>query len=492
MFKVRSRRSAVWHGALALVLGVAVPSVSFAQATATAAETAKLVADIAAESDARAALADVATKAKAALAQARALRGSADGLRGVVQANSKAGAGEIGDVAGRVDGAVKALNDVVELARKALDEAPPGVSPDASVALVKAMRHAAAAQKGAEKAKAASAAADKDSADALKQSDGARAAATAVADAVEAGVSEAVTTARAALVPPPPLTEADKDVLAALGLRLSGGSIMSNGHLQATPANGSTPASVSSKPFGEAAVYLAVEAQPALFGGRGDVGESGYGGQYLDPFLNLRLTTVGVAAPTTTVAAPDTSFVESQKSAQFQLGVAYSLNFGGFSVNHSSFHWGVGPVVRFGFQSVTDSQRAVRIWNLQDDLYDSQSLGGRLALFKRTDQAAGSTRRPWVPAAFVDVTWGHFQNFDVARGRGEKAQACITSPAPCIAKPDPDLTYDIDKAWRRLNIEARMYLDYVYLGLELNNGKGGDDLRVIAGLSMSLDKVLRR
>jgi hypothetical protein len=41
-------------------------------------------------------------------------------------------------------------------------------------------------------------------------------------------------------------------------------------------------------------------------------------------------------------------------------------------------------------------------------------------------------------------------------------------------------------------IEARVVLKYIYLGFDINNGSGKDDVRFIAGVTVTLDKFLKR
>ena len=79
--------------------------------------------------------------------------------------------------------------------------------------------------------------------------------------------------------------------------------------------------------------------------------------------------------------------------------------------------------------------------------------------------------------------------------RAAEAQACLDNPAHCIANPKglpkSDL-YKVTSQSDRDYVEARLALNYLYMGLDINNGEGRDDLRVIAGVTVGLDRFFRR
>ncbi len=217
----------------------------------------------------------------------------------------------------------------------------------------------------------------------------------------------------------------------------------------------------------------------------------GFTRNYFDPFVNVRLTTIPVATGGIVTAPNGAEFLQSQKAAQLQFGGMYSRNFAS-PILGSKFHWGVGPVVRLGFQSVTDSERAARVWNLDDDLFHSVTGGVRVTLY-HNDVDDSTARSNWSPAAYLDMSWGRFQNFQTATGNTDEAKACLKNVVTCRKGPViPERDFDRHNQNNRLYVEARLALQYVYLGFDLNNGEGRDDLRFITGLTVGLDRFIRR
>ncbi len=45
---------------------------------------------------------------------------------------------------------------------------------------------------------------------------------------------------------------------------------------------------------------------------------------------------------------------------------------------------------------------------------------------------------------------------------------------------------------RRWYVEGRLFLQYLYLGFDINNGTGPDDMRFIFGLTTKLDTFFSR
>lgn len=297
-------------------------------------------------------------------------------------------------------------------------------------------------------------------------------------------------------------TSTDNDRLSALRVRITGGAIFFNGEPEIV--RGGTPeaptTTVQSAQFSQATTYLAFEAQPQPLASRYNAAR-GYHRFYLEPFVNVRLTAVPVSGSTRApgpIEVPDTSFQQTQKAAQIQFGAISSYNFGGFHIGETDFHWGVGPVVRGGFESVTDSGRALRVWNFEDDLYHAYSAGARLMLYERS-VSERSNRKGWSPTAYLDVSAARFQRFEIPSvkkgltpAETAEAESCLQAPQDCLAKGLPSEEFFTSKLKTRLYIEARLVLQFVYLGFDLDNGDGSDDLRFIGGLTMNLDQFFRR
>jgi hypothetical protein len=390
---------------------------------------------------------------------------------------------------------------------------------DADPAKSRAAQAAAAAQRATTAAATAAGAAEKAAMAAAGTTDAAEARMAAGTAAIETGkaaaaagtaASETATAAVEATAPSLPVTTPrDENVLAALRARITGGAIFFNGPARITPTNEEgTLAELRSSQFGQAAIYLAFEAQPRVWSGpcneacqagtNQTIRDRGYHRVYVDPFVNVRLTTIPVASasaqPSLLIQAPTAAQLQSQKAAQVQIGGTLGVNFGGFDVRGARFHWGIGPAYRVMFQSVTDSQRSLRVWNLDDDLYLQHSGGVRLTLFESDQEVGNSARSGWSPAAYLDVSYGQFQNFETAEGITPEAKTCLENPAECLARkggPPPEKDF-LRKKNARLYVEGRVFLQYLYLGFDLNNGSGLDDLRFMGGLTLKLDQFFAR
>ena len=298
----------------------------------------------------------------------------------------------------------------------------------------------------------------------------------------------------------------------ALRARITGGAIFFNGAASIVRDATGTSGTIRSDQFSQAATYLAFETQPRLWAGewRGCgndescrkarellVESRGYSRLYIDPFANVRLTTIpvtGAANTLTTIEAPSGTFLQSQKAIQLQLGATMGFNFGRFTVKDSAFHWGVGPLYRFMFQNVTDSQRTLRPWDIDNDLFKLQSGGVRLTLFQKDQQVGDSARSGWAPAAYLDVSRGYFENFETATGKTEAARECLKNVPACLVSPTglpPEDAYAKQRDLRWY-LEGRIFLQYLYFGFDMNTGRGPDDLRFISGLSVKLDSFFTR
>ena len=279
------------------------------------------------------------------------------------------------------------------------------------------------------------------------------------------------------------------DVLRA---RFTGGAVFFGGSPRIVPSEDGMSAGFESPQFGHASPYLAFEVQPRVWPSVHQGRDMDYRPVSFEPFASVRLTTIAVAGAESSQAAskeiqvPGVSFLQSQKTPQVQVGSVLSYNFGGFGTSGMRFHWGLGLVHRTVFQSVTDAQRALRIWNIDDDLYDAHALGLRLALYEKSH-----TARSWLPAAYVDVSVGWFQNFELVSGHTDRATSCLSMPFQCLEDRVPEAEFHPVKK-PRLYIEGRLFVRAMYLGFDLNNGDGYDDLRFSAGMTFKLETLFSR
>ena len=276
------------------------------------------------------------------------------------------------------------------------------------------------------------------------------------------------------------------EVERALRARITGGAVFSNGRAVVVLESAEGPARFESPQFGQASSYLAFEAQPHMVVN----GEDDH--VRLDSIVNVRLTTIPVIGAasselsSTGITATDKSILQSQKAVQVQLGAVLDVRFEEFNVGDTCFSWSGGPIYRIMFQSITDDQRTVRIWNIDDDLYSAHIVGGRLALNQKT---SGSDP-DWTPTAYLDISAGWFQNFEIAKARvghgdHKRARKCLEMPADCLTSPPAEDSFTVEKNVR-LYIEGRIFFKYLFLGFDLNNGAGYDDLRLMAGVTVPL------
>lgn len=287
----------------------------------------------------------------------------------------------------------------------------------------------------------------------------------------------------------PVVTTSGYNVLNALRARFTGGVVIFNGSPRMPLTN---PDDDGAPLFGQASPYLALEVQPRI-GPVQNPEEPKDHHFYLEPFVNVRLTTIPVVGASSSagqkIGVPAASFLQSQKSAQVQLGTVFNLvSFGSLSAvggDDKQHHWGLGIVTRGMFQSVTSTQRTLRVWNIDDDLYDARTAGVRLTLHERR-----RTARSWMPVAYIDASIGWFQNFEVVSAGSDDASDCLAKPSACLKKgnlrPGEEDFHTSQKP--RLYVEGRMFIDPFYIGFDLNNGKGLDDLRFSAGVTFDLNR----
>ena len=296
-------------------------------------------------------------------------------------------------------------------------------------------------------------------------------------------------TAQVTFVDDPPVVTSDYNVLNALRARFTGGVVIFN---RSPRMPLTTPDDDGVSQFGQASPYLALEVQPRI-GPVQNLEEPKDRHFYLEPFVNVRLTAIPVVGASSNagqkIGVPAASFLQSQKSAQVQLGTVLNFaSFGGSSAiggDDKQHHWGLGIVTRGMFQSVTSTQRTLRVWNIDDDLYDARTAGFRLTLHERR-----RTARSWMPVAYIDASVGWFQNFEVVKPVSDDARDCLAEPSACLEKGDlrpAEEEFRPDQK-ARLYVEGRMFVDPFYIGFDLNNGEGLDDLRFSAGVTFDLKR----
>jgi hypothetical protein len=269
----------------------------------------------------------------------------------------------------------------------------------------------------------------------------------------------------------------ETSAVSGFGLRFTGGVVTGNGHLEVTPATLTTPATVTSPPFAEAAAYLAGEAQPVLASAdNADLPEAGF-----NPFVNVRLTTIAVTALNST-GTPGGVFLQTQKAVQYEFGGAFLYIFPGSSEN---FAGAVGPVGRYMLQTITNPEQSLRIWDLTDDTFNVWTFGARASVLKKTKDGSH-----WEHAAYVDLSWGRFQNYETATGNTLAAQRCLANPTSCLAHPEPLTSYTIVSDVRTY-IQARVVLGLLYAGFDFNLGNGLDDTKFVIGGTIALSQFSR-
>ena len=283
-------------------------------------------------------------------------------------------------------------------------------------------------------------------------------------------------------------TSSRPTVLEVLRARVTGGAIFFNGPPQIVKSDDGRTAHFQSPDSNQASTYLAFEAQPRWW--------------KVDGLLSARLTTLAVKDTQSTtdnqsLPIPDASIIYTPTSAQWQFGAAINIhNFGDFSGGNTRFQWGVGlPVYRLILQRVSDTQRTRRVWNNDDDLYDAHTIGARLTLYERPQRTIA-----WMPAAYLDVSLGWFQNFetvapnpDLPADGKRRVTHCLRRPSECLATQLPPKGDFKVVTHPRLYIEGRVFINKsLYLGFDLNNGPGPDFFQLSAGWTINLNTLFPR
>jgi hypothetical protein len=209
--------------------------------------------------------------------------------------------------------------------------------------------------------------------------------------------------------------------------------------------------------------------------------------------VNIRLTSIPVSDSAASPVEDLPGFIATQKAAVFQAGLFYGYSPAKFKWKENGtkeskeYEFFIGPIAKFGFQSVADAQKLQRAWNPDDDLYDFGFGGARVALMEKSGQ-----RRDYI--AYLDVAVGKFQNFERAVPISQAAKAYVASPSDLTKKGLTKSDFDVSKP-NRLFIEGRLRfppLKALYVGVDINNGSGRDDMRFLAGVTFDLFGTLKK
>jgi len=195
----------------------------------------------------------------------------------------------------------------------------------------------------------------------------------------------------------------------------------------------------------------------------------------INPFVNVRLTTLAV----TTLSPTGGVFLQNQKAVQYEFGGAFLYVFPGSADN---FAGAVGPVARYMLQTITEPEQALRIWDLTNDTFNAWTFGVRGSVLKKTRDGAH-----WEHAAYVDFSWGKFQNYETATGNTIAAQRCLLNPTSCLTNPPPSTDFTIVNNIRTY-IQARVVLGFLYAGFDFNLGEGRDDTKFVIGGTIALSQ----
>ena len=281
----------------------------------------------------------------------------------------------------------------------------------------------------------------------------------------------------------------DNTVLDLLGANVSAGVVLAN---SSERLNSQVPAQVEpGGQFTRANLYLALDMMPNI--------RNFENKQLLqiDPIVNIRLSSVGL---NTSTGGADSgfganAFIQSQKAATIHLGSVVGKSFpAGNRNSERRFKWSIGAIGRYVLQSITDSEKALRIWDV-DDLYMGYSIGGRFSLLGKRKRGA------WAPVFYVDVSRGKFENFEMATPKTHHAKKCAEDVQECRSEPSDDGSPLIHRIGEedfdlirpsRTYIESRLYLRGFHFGFDLNNGTGHDGLRFIFGVSANLGELFAR
>ncbi len=277
----------------------------------------------------------------------------------------------------------------------------------------------------------------------------------------------------------------DKTVLSLLRANATAGVVLANSthrlNLQAPAQAG------SNEPFTKANLYMALDLMPAIVDPEREC--------VVDPIVNIRLSSVGVKTSTGDASGgfDSSAFIQSQKAATIHLGGVVGRYFPVAALgSNDRYQWSGGFIGRYVLQSITGSEKALRIWDV-DDIYSAYTFGGRFSLMDK------AKRNTWSPVFYVDVSYGKFENYEIATPLTPNAMKCARDIQKCRTMPTkrrgPPLISMIEekdftrkRPWRTY-IESRLYLKGIHFGFDLNNGEGIDDLRFIFGVSRNLEDL---
>ena len=186
--------------------------------------------------------------------------------------------------------------------------------------------------------------------------------------------------------------------------------------------------------------------------------------------------TGGEGVPVPLPGGDTKAFLKSKKAAGVVVGgyLGYSLQ----ELSPTLERTFIGPIFKFGFQSVTQKEQQARLWKPADTLFDQEAVGVRFGLFEKLglDENSQVETIPRIKA-YLDIMAGKFQNFEIATYRGPLEK---DGSIPAAAKPSD---FKVRQDWR-LKMEGRLTLvDRLYVGLDLNNGRGRDDMRFLLGIT---------
>lgn len=277
----------------------------------------------------------------------------------------------------------------------------------------------------------------------------------------------------------PPVSN-DK-ILSTLRAQVSAGLVLANATERLNLFAG--PEKTTNNQFSKANLYLSLEMSPDVFPHPTHL--------FVDPLINVRLTSVGVnLAPASGAETFDSAkFVESQKAAIIQLGGVAGW---AFATPGKDLEWRVGFIERTIVQSITEGERTSRFWDPDDDIYTAYTHGVRLSLNSVTEGPTGHSR----PVFYIDVSRGTFENYETPTGATDTGRACLSSLAKCAVlgntQPGSLLVNAKDFAASRKYrtfIESRLYLSGFHFGFDVNNGEGIDDMRFLFGGTFDIKKL---
>jgi len=142
---------------------------------------------------------------------------------------------------------------------------------------------------------------------------------------------------------------------------------------------------------------------------------------------------------------------------------------------------------RRSFANVKAGQRQQRVWDLDEDLFGSGLIGGRRTLWHQSRKPGEGAS--WAPGAYIDAGIGRFESFEIASGLTSAARDCLAARSICLAGAVPAQKEFATRRTDRFYAEARLLLKNLYLGIDINNGAGRDDMRFIGGFTMKVESL---